>query len=381
MVPGLHRNELPNRRLNLTRASENSGLASRFRLSWRLVGARFIELFATCNLASGARAGYAQYGCETLPMAHLVQFMHPGSEPTVDAPNSKRWNTEEHCRSFLLTRGRYSVGPDDRTGCESRLLFWGEWEAPSRAYQLPSGPANAVHVPCSPRYLAEPRLQNTDPFVFDGPFIYSCCKQMRRDGRTTYLRSLERGDIVLFGSHRSGSFVLDTVFVVRDSVLYSPHTAETELGFRVPRSFVEATLKPLTPQFTDAPVDVEEDAACGPADWREEDEHRWCARPTRAPGSKLRLYWGATPSDPVDGMFSFSPAAVYDNDRRMAFPRPALDALSYVKGGMTSGFRDCIGDETSKDRLRLSWRAIAELVVQQGLVLGRTFEIDEDIAP
>jgi hypothetical protein len=40
------------------------------------------------------------------------------------------WNTADHRRKFLVAPGCYLDG-DDRFG-EADLVFWGEWEAPSR---------------------------------------------------------------------------------------------------------------------------------------------------------------------------------------------------------------------------------------------------------
>jgi hypothetical protein len=312
-------------------------------------------------------------------MARLVQFMHPGSEPTVEAPCIKRWNTGEHRRSFLLSRGRYVAGPDDVAEKAATLAFWGEWEAPARTFPVTSKHARAIHLPCTPRYCADACLQNTDPFVFDGPFLYSCCKQLRRNGQATYLRNLSRGDVVLFGSHRSGLFLLDTVFVVRDSVAFSPRTAEVQLRGRVSESFIQATLKPLAPIATDSPI-AERDADCRPEEWCDYDERYWCGPPNCAAESTFQLYWGATPSDPVDGMFSFAPATVYRDVERVAFKQPGLDdSLANIKGGMKSGFRDCVGEGVTGDQVPSLWRTLAELVARKGLVLGTSFKIDDEL--
>ena len=59
-------------------------------------------------------------------------------------------------------------------------------------------------------------LQNTDPFVFGESFLYTCCQQFKNN-RPTQLRYLAPGSVILFGSHRGGRFLLDTVFVTRRS--------------------------------------------------------------------------------------------------------------------------------------------------------------------
>jgi hypothetical protein len=54
--------------------------------------------------------------------------------------------------------------------------------------------------------------------------------------------------------------------------------------------------------------------------------------PSGVSPAEFRLYWGATPGHPIDGMFSFAPAA---------FERPDLGQFAFIARGMTAGFRDC----------------------------------------
>lgn len=312
-------------------------------------------------------------------MGRLIQFMHPGNEPDERPPAAKLWNTGDHRRSFLLGNGMYA---DARGQGEvpASLLFWGEWEAPSTTHAVALGPARAVHVPGNPGREQIPGAQNSDPFVFDGPFLYACCKQVRRNGSATYLRDLKRGDVILFGSHVAGSFVLDTVFVVRASVLYSASSPDPELVQRVPRAFVEATLKPLAPHIVED-CTPQQSATCAPEEWGDEDEARWGEAPSRGPATEFRLYWGATPSEPVDGMFSFAPASIHQTGHVTAFARPELDSLQYIRPRMTAGFRDCLRDEPTARTVADCWREIVAVVAQRELVLGSFFELNEKVRP
>jgi hypothetical protein len=107
----------------------------------------------------------------------VVQFPHPG--PEYNPKNSQRmaWNTEAHARKFLRSPGRYR----DQDGVlrEGDLVFWGEWEPPSRVVE------RWPRAGKLPRFLHEPvwgspgrtrPRQNTDPWVFGDAFLYSNCK-------------------------------------------------------------------------------------------------------------------------------------------------------------------------------------------------------------
>jgi hypothetical protein len=60
----------------------------------------------------------------------VVQFPHPGRECNPGTWQRQPWNTGKHCRKFLQSLGSYVV--DDASLSEANLVFWGEWEAPSR---------------------------------------------------------------------------------------------------------------------------------------------------------------------------------------------------------------------------------------------------------
>ncbi|MBS1252117.1 MAG: hypothetical protein MAG451_01153 [Anaerolineales bacterium] len=311
-------------------------------------------------------------------MSRVIQFMHPGGQPSHLGPGPKPWNTGNHCRSFLKASGAYCESLDGRPTASAALLFWGEWEAPAAVHRLESTLAQGLYVPRPPQFPGGAGLQNTDPFVFDGPFLYSCCKQVRKDGTVTYLRELDRGDVILFGSHVAGSFVMDTVFVVRLSTLYNAARGPMDLAGQIAPSFVEATLKPLAHNLRDP--STEETARkvlpCPPDMWTEDDEVSSCGVPQRPRSIEFRLYEGATPENPVDGMFSFVPAA-QASDKLTAFARPNLDSLEFVETGMTAGFRDCRVAQSSGVSVHRAWEAVATLTIENGLLLGTKFQLAE----
>jgi len=121
------------------------------------------------------------------------------------------------------------------------FTFWGEWEPQSFARPMnPSQPGEPEFG--KPKWIHEPHLsldvlatsppgwrpsewgppgwkppewQNTDPLVLGDMFRYYCCRQFNpKSGARTKMSRLGEGDIVMFGSHLQGEFVLDTVFVV-----------------------------------------------------------------------------------------------------------------------------------------------------------------------
>ena len=166
-------------------------------------------------------------------MPSIVQFFHPGKEHGYDKTISKNglflkdWNTTDHKRKFLLSEGSYVK--DDKK-YDGKLLFWGEWEPPSRVELLrrqtecpPYGKnPEYLHIPFLPpandimKYQSKHIYQNTDPFVFGNYFIYAICRQKNK-----YLRTLKEGSLIIFGSKVNHRFVIDTVFVVKYAKKYS----------------------------------------------------------------------------------------------------------------------------------------------------------------
>src|SRR6266498_317400 len=163
----------------------------------------------------------------TTGLLAVVQFPHPGREHDPPRVGVMPWNRDSHRRKFLRTEGWYV----DASGaqCSTRLVFWGEWEAPSLVVERWTGSGDL------PRWLHEPRWerpgwagprQNTDPWVFGDEFRYSNCRQ----GSNAKLRRLAQGSVILFGSSLGGAFVLDTVLVVADARPFVPGLARDLVG-------------------------------------------------------------------------------------------------------------------------------------------------------
>jgi len=145
----------------------------------------------------------------------FVQFPHPGGEhnpPTDDM----EWNAAEHRRKFLVAPGRHLDGHGRLR--EAELVFWGEWEPPSRVVRRwpPSGRMpGALHRP----YWAQPATsgvrQSTDPWVWGERMLYSNCKQVTGPKRRpTSMQRLPRGSVICFGSTLAGAAPSGTCVVL-----------------------------------------------------------------------------------------------------------------------------------------------------------------------
>lgn len=313
-------------------------------------------------------------------MPRVIQFFYPCRQPE-PSDSVKPWNRQGRTRSFLVVSGVTRRRPSEAGSRRARLGAWGEWEAPALAIRTGAPVAPFAFEPCLPTYPLRlepgeravgrageppPPLQDTDPFIFDGPFLYSTCKQVKKGGAPTKLRELERGDVVLFGSKLDGGFALDKVFVVASSTRYRPSTALSDLRHRVPRSFVEATLKPLAAKRW-FPGKAGGMFAC-PTEFGEADEAAACGAPSgEGYDTELRLYWGATPEEPVNGLFSFVPAR--DMARSVEpFPSPRLD-FPFLSSSLDRAWRDL----SSAISARRAWELVVDRVLSSGLELGTSF--------
>ena len=289
----------------------------------------------------------------------FVQFPHPGGEHRPGPGGHAAWNTlrAAHARRFMQTRGEW-IEADGSTR-RGDVWAWGEWEAQSQLLRRLGGPIALGY----PEYLWRPYyvipdagyggLHNTDPFIFGERFLYSNCKQL--SGRR--IRSLARGSVVAFGSEKAGQWVLDTVLVVADFVDYTAAQAPSVLAGFVPEAFLDVTGGPL--------ADNDEDAKCGP----ERDTRTGCGGGTRAGAqdATLRLYRGATPKDPVHGMFSFFPAMPEGGNR--GFPRPSVNLPEFCfTQNLRQGHKlECDLDEETLHHL---WESLVAQVRDAGLVVG-----------
>lgn len=274
-----------------------------------------------------------------MPEVYVVQFPHPGGEhrPTGEF---MPWNQGNHRRKFLVSDG---VAQDaDGQPRSGRYVFWGEWEAQSRVVrrwpaqgELP----RCLHIP----YWSTPpeaNRQNTDPWVFGERFRYSNCKQLtaRPHCNPSAMQDLTRGSIVLFGSQVHGEFVLDTLLVVADATRYIPIDTG-HLG--VDEAFSTCTLKSLT---------------------------------TGTEGFGYRdftLFSGATPDDPVSGMFSFTPCRPAGDGCRFARPSVRLPGLINPASKQSpSGSHRPLTTE----RARQTWKEIRHQVLARDLLIGTHFD-------
>ena len=288
----------------------------------------------------------------------FVQFPHPGAEHRPGADAGRGWKTlaVPHARKFMQLSGHW-IGPDGHTG-SGDLWAWGEWEPQSQLLGRLDGPRERGY----PQYLWGPYyevpergcggLHNTDPFIFGDRFLYSNCRQTG----SRRLRSLGRGSVIAFGSHKAGRWVLDTVMVVAGGVDYAPGRARSALAGLVPEAFVDVTAGPL--------ADNRQDPSCGPAPLR----RGGCGAAAGGDADvKLRLYWGATPEDPVGEMFSFFPAM--PAGRARGFPRPCIKLPDWCfTKSLRQGHKQSCG--LSEESMRRLWGSLTEQVHGAGLVLG-----------
>jgi hypothetical protein len=278
----------------------------------------------------------------------FIQFLHPGGEHEPDAGPAKAWNTSNHRRKFLKGHGRF-LGP--HAPQEGEIVFWGEWEAESKAIAeianpLPNGP-HWVHEPYYVPPASYRGLQNTDPFVFGDHFHYTGCMQ-HKQGKPTQLRHLARGSVILFGSclHKS-HFVVDTVFVVASHIDHSKRDYRDRLRGRVSETYDAVTLAPWYGNM------IERDKS-------------------------HRHYEGATIEAPVEGMFSFFPC-LPSEDHPRGFARPMIRIPGVISDTQSQGFKK--NEQASLTAVRNLWEQVRRQVTDQGLKLGIDAALPPSFAP
>lgn len=280
----------------------------------------------------------------------FVQFIHPGGEHGPDVGRLKRWNREAHRRKFLKSGGMYMQDGKIEDG---EIVFWGEWEPESEVAEeirapLPRGP-RYVHRP----YYVMPRsyagLQNTDPFVFGGQFLYTGCQQRTKNG-PTQLRYLTKGSVILFGSCVAKSeFVLDTLFVVEDWIEHGRRDYRERLA-EVPETYKDVTVSP----------------------WYQEpfSDSKACARAYTS--ETWRLYFGATHERPLEGMFSYFPCLPYGQARK-GFARPRIRLDGIITDNLTQGKK--LNPQASLHTVKRLWDEVTAQVKEQALALGMYAEM------
>ncbi len=275
----------------------------------------------------------------------FVQFIHPGAEHEPDSPAGRQWNTGPHKRKFLRQAGR-CLAALEAPAKTADLVFWGEYEPPTRlvktyATPVPDGPQFLFAPAPVPFHPNDPPLMNTDPFVFGDRFFYSICKQNNKNGPTA-LQRLARGSVILFGSGKGRSqFVVDTVFVVADYVDWNLSNYRQHLQGVVPPEYFHATLEPIAYEMNVRDL---------------------------SPSQTFRLYLGATPAKPYNGMFSFFPCRPARDGAEKGFARPVLRRPGIITDSLTQGQR--LNPTADPALVRALWKDIARQVLDQGLCLG-----------
>ena len=144
--------------------------------------------------------------------------------------------------------------------------------------------------------------------------------------------------MIAIGSYKARQWILDTVKVVGGSIPYTASQADWELedpsaALEVPEAFLDVSAAPLASEI-----------------WEGE----------------LRLYRRATPSDPVDGMYSFFPAIPADDGPGFARSAIELDRYYFTKALSRNHKRK----RASLETLNTLWRSLVEQVRDADLVLG-----------
>ena len=290
----------------------------------------------------------------------FVQFIHPGEESLPTGRNRTNlipWNHDRHKRKFLCNPGLYM---NNGQLVHDELTFWGEWEPQSRITRIDS----PIEDRCLPHVIHRPVLdlnepkrdvqkrcrQNTDPFVFHERFLYRCCKQTSKKGQTQ-LAHLRPGSIVLFGSRINKLFAIDTVFVVGDYRDYYDKSGGMDFDPNL-KKYAEILGVGLN------------GSGCG------------------SKYSQLRLYYGASPDNRYEGMYSFVPCKRLSNSEQ-GWARPTL-----TQDDMRDIYADCITDklqqgfkcnrEATLDSNVAAWNRIRALFADRGYLEGVRFECPQN---
>lgn len=261
------------------------------------------------------------------------------------------WNTAgSHFRRLVNHPGQYVNQANE---ChDGDLDFWTEWECETRAASLPRS------LPCgqpfaefehSVKYPSVPKphngvtcCENTDPCVFGMTFKYCFCRQSQ-----VHLRNLARGSVILFGSRNNGIYFVDTIFVVGASA--QPYTLATTNTIAASQAYHRASLGPL--------IGI---------------------RSTTA----YSFYRGATFAEPVNGMFSFTPARIHGRGNYHERCKVDLGALNRICPIRTcsNGLFNIDSCQRATVRVfddsiaRAVWTEIRRQVENNGFLLGTHFD-------
>jgi hypothetical protein len=264
---------------------------------------------------------------------NLTSFLKLGNKWIRD------WNTDEtHYRKLILNRGYY-LNNLNGVEQEDELLFWGEWEAPSVFQPLVKGAfARGISSPL----LTDDNvgdLQNTDPYVFGDHFKYAICSQKG------VMTKLAADSLVLFGTTTDKDFILDTVFVVKDSEIASSVQKNQAKDYTT--TYKKVTLDKISDFYlTD-----------------------------KCKSLKNRIYIGKTWKEDKE-YFSFVPCKIANNDslkkgiEKLCIPFES-NKLSFVVSRQKVGhpYKHFIGRNEKE-----IWKELVDFVLEQGYSLGTFFE-------
>jgi hypothetical protein len=309
----------------------------------------------------------------------FIQFLHSEKEHIPNALNHKDWNYGDHYRKFMKAYGVFVKDYKLHSKqLNSELMLWGEWEPQSNSRIL-TQPTRDF-----PKYLYEPYFdlsapltqkientiisrQNTDPFIFGDNFHYFLCRQSTIKGYTK-LTNLQPGDVILFGSHRREWinkakkqkkmwFVLDTVFVVSDNpapIIYAPNNFVNRIRPNISVAYYNISF-------------VSEYSS---------NLHTQVAVPLQ---NGLKLYFGATFSNPINNMFSFVPSLPFQSNIIKGFKRPTIKIPNVISDGLNTNFKPSA--KNNPDLTKYYWEETVKQVLKQELFLGIKFRIPINNTP
>lgn len=292
-------------------------------------------------------------------MSKIIQFMHPGRQKNLEEWNEFDELCDEHSAKFMVSPGSYVDKHHQSTAQKGKLYFWGEYEPQSKIIEnykkAPYGYPISLHQPCYPdlsKYTKH--FHTTDPFVFGNCFKYIWCMQETFKD----LRTLELGDLILFGSRRKKNdkeyiFGLDTVFVIGTRQPYTMNCSFDFSKVKYDDCYNKATIIPLS------------------------DTVR-----------QLTFYQGATFEDQFENMFSFVPSRK-ENEPFAKFPIGNEEADEINRHIVSASLKNKNGEKvvinpkksvgiscicTTQNSIKKVWSAIRDKVLNDKYVLGVQFD-------
>ena len=269
----------------------------------------------------------------------FVTFPKPGGETRLDRAHRWTEHNEAYSKVFAIQRDSgwlYSIDGELATGATTA---WVEWEAenqlvrtlgrPGKDHTYPRALWEPVHVPRDD-YWIRCGIRTMDPYIWDGPFLYTHCRQDFDLG----LHAMAPGSVVLFGSvtNMGEPWSVDSVLVLADRWTWSPTDVPVAVDSPLYQHVVAKGLKALDAvEFTG--------------------------------------YTCATDTSRVNGMFSFVPAKPAPELPRVGWPKPtvALPAEFLNPRSIRSTFG--LYRDREPDVLYDLWSSVAEQVIDQGCVL------------